>query len=139
MRRLRLALVTLLAVFGLFSFVPAAAESCAGGNPNADAGAFSIFPRWYQYLELDENCNIEDFRAGDVGLVGIAILEILLRLAGLVAFIYIIIAGFKYVLSRGNSSEAAKARQTVIDAAIGLAIAIIAAALVGFIGRTLAR
>ena len=118
---------------------PVVRAACDGGNANADSGAFEIFPRWYKYLDLDENCNVTEFNPGDVGLVGIAVLEILLRVAGMVAFFYTVWAGFKYVMSRGNPSEAAKARQTLIDAIIGIAIASVASALVSFLGRTLAR
>lgn len=116
-----------------------AAPLAYAADCDASAGPFEIFPRWYKYLTLDGQCNVADFQPGDVGLIAIAIIEILLRVAGFVAFIFVTYAGFKYLLSRGNSSEAAKARQTLIDAIIGIIIATSASVLVSFLGRTLSR
>lgn len=130
----------LLAVFAsclmLFNviLIPAASASC-----NANAGAFEVFPRWYKYLELDANCNVTNFGVDDIPKIGIAIIEILLRVAGFIAFVFTVMAGFKFVLSRGNPNEAAKARQTLIDAIIGIAIASVASVFVAFLGRTLSR
>ena len=122
------------------TFLHLAAAPIAFAAPcDASAGPFEIFPRWYKYLTLDGECNVTDFQPGDVGLIAIAIIEILLRVAGFVAFIFVTYAGFKYVLSRGNPSEAAKARQTLIDAIIGIIIATSASVLVSFLGRTLSR
>lgn len=99
---------------------------------------FLSFPTWYKYLELDANCEIAKFSIpGDIWRVAIAIVEILLRIAGMVAFVYAVFAGFKFVMSRGNPGEAAKARQTIIDACIGLVIASLATVLVAFLGNTL--
>lgn len=103
-------------------------------------GLISSFPTWYKYLELDGNCEVQDFEVpGDIWKIALAVVEMLLRIAGMVATGYVVYAGFKYVMSRGNPQEAAKARQTIIDAVIGIAIASIATVLVSFIGRTLTR
>jgi hypothetical protein len=107
---------------------------------NKSSGFFRAFPTWYEYLgdKLDDNCNITNFELADSWLVALALLDILLRLAGLIAFGYIVYMGFKFVLARGNPSEMATARQGIVDAVIGLAIAGSAAGIVSFIARSLA-
>lgn len=129
---------SLLAFVTLSAFVPTvvyAANDCPDAK---DRNAFELIPTWYKYLDLDSDCEVSDFQfPGDIWKIGIAGIEIILRIAGLVAFGMITFAGFKFVLSRGNPTEASKARQTIIDAAIGIAITSIATVLVGFLGRTL--
>jgi cbb3-type cytochrome oxidase subunit 3 len=114
----------------------------AGDNCAPDGIGGFAFPTWHKYLETSAPpaCEIESFEIpGDVWKVGLAVVEMVLRIAGLVAMIFVIYAGFKYVLSRGNPSEAAKARQTIIDAVIGIGIASIATVLVGFLGSRLTQ
>ena len=134
------ALLTVSLCFNMAILAPAYAS--AAGHCDKQASAFDLIPRWYKYLDnkLDSRCNFtEDFKIGDIWKIGLAVVEMLLRLAGIVAFGYTVFGGFKFVLSRGNPQEAAKARQTIIDAIIGMAIAMIATILVAFIGRTLSK
>lgn len=53
--------------------------------------------------------------------------------AGILAFIYLIYGGFKYVTSAGNAEKAASGRQTIIYALIGIIIVVVAQRLVLFI------
>jgi Type IV secretion system pilin len=130
-------LAALVVLSTLAMTMPAQAKSC---TPGASAAFFQPIPTWYHYLELDENCEVKKFDIpGDINKVAIAVIEILLRVSGIIAFGYVVFGGFKYVLSRGNSSETAKARQTIIDAVIGIAITSIATVLVGFLGRALSQ
>jgi hypothetical protein len=62
----------------------------------------------------------------------------LLRVAGLAAIFFIIYAGIQYVTSQGNPDAAAKAKDTIINALIGLAVAVVAVGIVSFIGSKLA-
>lgn len=133
-------LLTISLCFNMAILVPAYAS--AAGRCEKPASAFDLIPRWYKYLDskLDASCNFtEDFKIGDIWKIGLAVVEMLLRLAGIIAFGYTVFGGFKFVLSRGNPQEAAKARQTIIDAIIGMAIAMLATLLVAFVGRTLSR
>lgn len=99
---------------------------------------FFGFPAWYKYIRLDNSCSVVDFRVpGDLVLVGLALVEILLRIAGLAAVFYVIFAGIQYALSQGNPEEAARAQSALINALIGLAVAVIAIAFVVFLGRRL--
>lgn len=70
-------------------------------------------------------------------LIGLAILDDLIRIAGLVAVGYVIYGGIQYVTSQGSPDATSKAQQTIINALIGVAVAILAASIVGFIGSKL--
>lgn len=136
-------------------------------TPTADGGSgcstsFLGLPTWYRYLQLNSACDVvgptsevatgqdddpnttmnesvkEQFdweRAS--GYIAIAIVEILLRLASLVAVGFVIYGGFRYITSQGEPENAKSARQTIINALIGLVIAIAAASIVAFIGNRL--
>ena len=65
------------------------------------------------------------------------IMTVIFALIGGVALIIIIISGFKFILSEGNPDKVAKARNTILYAAIGLAICVSAGAIVNFIAGRL--
>jgi type IV secretory pathway VirB2 component (pilin) len=109
----------------------AAASSCSH--------SFFFFPDWWEYLNpqpVPPVCSINMTFPGDLWLIGLAILDILLRLAGFIAVISIIIAGFELIRSEGNSEKATNARQRLVNSLVGLAIAAGATALVTFVGNT---
>jgi len=103
------------------------------------AGFFG-FPHWYEYLNVGVQngvCSVTKFDfPADLTLVALAIAEILLRLAGLVAVGFIIYGGIKYVISQGEPDGVQQAQNTVINACIGLVIAIFSTAIVAFVGHT---
>ena len=70
-------------------------------------------------------------------LVVLSIIDDLLRVAALVAIAFIIVGAFRYITSQGNPDDASKAQSTVVDALIGLVIAIIAVGVVSYIGNTI--
>jgi hypothetical protein len=113
-----------------------------GASAAADCSSnfFGLRP-WYHYLQLDEQCNIVKFKFfppnSDVPLVLLAIIDDLLRIAGMVAVIFVVFGAIKFITSDGNSDKATQARDTVINALIGLAVALIAIAFVAFLGRRL--
>ena len=55
------------------------------------------------------------------------------RLIALVAVIYLIIAGFNYIISKGEGEKAEQAQKAIIYALIGLLIAFLAPFLVDYI------
>ncbi len=61
------------------------------------------------------------------------VINILLFLIGLVAVLMIVIAGFRFVTSNGDSNIISSARNTILYAIIGIIIAIMAYAIVNFI------
>ena len=99
---------------------------------------------WYQYLTLKTNCDINGFtlfphgaQKSDVLLILAAIIDDLLRIAGLVALTFVIIGAINFMTSEGNSENAARARSTIINALAGLALSVSAALIVNFLGTTL--
>lgn len=112
---------------------------------NACKNNFLGLPPWYKYLEVKKNevidgknvdiaCVPQLHGINDLWLIGLAVIEILTRLAVLIAIAYVIYAGIKYSESRGNTDKAASAKNTLIDAITGLLIALTATAIVAFIG-----
>lgn len=61
------------------------------------------------------------------------VVSTLSKLIGIVAIIMIILAGFKYIKSGGDSNNISSAKSTLIYALVGLAIAAMAQALVYFV------
>ena len=112
-------------------------ELCTGNGPT-----FLGFPTWYKYLlksdsfnEATQTCNLTPKFPDDIGKIALAIVEILLRVGGLLAVFFVVYGGFKYITSQGEPEKTKNARQTIINAVIGLMISIIATTAVAFIGR----
>jgi hypothetical protein len=65
------------------------------------------------------------------------ILDIIYAVVGALALLFITIAGFKYITSYGDPQETGKAKNTIIYAAVGLAVALSAAAITNFVAGKL--
>ena len=65
--------------------------------------------------------------------IAIKVAKLIALAAGIAAVIIIIIAGIQYSLSTGDSAKISRAKDTIIYAAIGLAIAIFAQAIIVFV------
>ena len=61
------------------------------------------------------------------------IINILLYVAGIIAVVIVVIAGFRFVTSNGDAAQVSKAKNTIIYALVGLVVAIMAYAIVNFI------
>jgi hypothetical protein len=104
---------------------------------------FFLFDPWWKYLgsktdalgNCVPNANLIA-HPSNIWLIGLAILDMLLRLAGFVAVISIIIAGLELIRSEGSPEKATNARQRLVNSLVGLAIAAGATALVAFIGAS---
>jgi hypothetical protein len=133
MKTILLSLTSLAIIFMSFGGVALAADSECRGD-----GALQ-FPTWYQYLPKNADCSInaDGLGATAVVLVLMGIFDILLFVAGFAAVIYVIWGGFKLLTSTGESQKIAAARTTIINALVGMGIAIIASQLVGFIAGRL--
>lgn len=99
---------------------------------------FFFFPSWWKYLKGQKDpigiCAPHVNFPGDFWLIGLAVLDMLLRLAGFVAVLSIILAGAQLVTAEGNPEKATNARNRLINSLIGLAIAVSAIAFVAFVG-----
>lgn len=106
---------------------------------------------WYQYLtvtkdQVTNDCRITNFDQttqvlgghSPFLLIGLAIVDDLIRIAALVAVGFVIYGGIQYVTSQGSPDATTKARETIINALVGLVLAILAASIVAFIGSKLA-
>ena len=60
-------------------------------------------------------------------------LNIVYFIIGMVAVIIIVIAGFQYITSNGDSGKAQKALHTILDCAIGIAVVLFAFAITNFV------
>lgn len=108
---------------------------------------FGLEP-WYEYLTVkpvqDQNgentyCEVQSFtplgKNSSVLLIALAIVDDLLRIAGIIAVVFIIVGGFKFITSQGSPDGTTQGRTTIINALIGLVIALVAISLVSFIGH----
>lgn len=106
-----------------------------------DINFFGLLP-WYHYLtvqpDVNRVCQVTNFTFlgpnSSILLVLLAVVDDMLRIAGLLAVLFVIYAGVKFILSQGDPAEAAKARGTAINALIGLAIAIVSISFVAYLG-----
>jgi Type IV secretion system pilin len=110
---------------------------------------FGLLP-WDYYLpssDLDATtCSIRHFhflggggQPADLPLILIAVVDDLLRIAGLVAIAFVIVGAIRYTTSQGNPDDTAKAQSTIINALIGVAVATVAVGIVSFLGSSLGK
>jgi len=105
---------------------------------------FGLAP-WYQYLQMADDgtghCTPQNFQVlgthSSFLLIGMAIIDDLIRVAALVAFFFIITGGFTYMTSQGAPDATSRAKSTIVNALVGLVIAILATVIVNFIGNSL--
>lgn len=80
---------------------------------------------------LGGDCANQDTGSGVTRFV-VSLVRIMSLILGIIAIIFIIIAGFKYVVSGGNEQKVSEAKRTLIYAMIGLGVAALAQILVNF-------
>lgn len=61
------------------------------------------------------------------------VLQVVFGVAGGIALIVIVRAGFKYVISQGEPQEIEKAKNSILYAVAGLAVSIVAYSIVAFV------
>lgn len=119
----------------IFSFFAAASSS-----PCPEKSILG-FPAWYHYLgsQMDASGKCTPVISGlnDIWLIVAAIIEILLRVAAIAAVIFVIWGGVEYMTSQGSPEGTSHARGTIINALIGLAIAVLSAAIISFIAGSI--
>lgn len=113
------------------------------GN-SCSSSFFGLRPWWYYLPNGDfDGCNVRSFHFisasgnDDIPLVLLAVVDDLLRIAGIVAVAFVLIGAFKYVASQGDPEATGRAQGTVINALVGMAVAITAAVFVNFLGQRL--
>jgi hypothetical protein len=112
--------------------------------PEQCNNTFFGIPPWYKYLDLNAECEVVNFNllggGGNSGilLIALAIVDMLLRIASIVALVYVLWGGFTFITSQAEPDKLAQARHTIINALIGLGIALLATSIVVFVGNRLA-
>ncbi|HEY5267761.1 MAG TPA: pilin [Candidatus Saccharimonadales bacterium] len=117
------------------------ADACNSGQ------TFFGLPVWYKYIKVTnvtvngvKSCNFSNFvfwPPDNLLLILLAIFDMLLIIGGIVAVIFVIYGGIQFIVSQGEPENIKHARGTIINALIGLAITIVAATLVNFLGNSL--
>lgn len=141
MRRILLLLVLHISLAFTFLAPAPLASAATAENCSDSSGSFLGFPTWYKYLDYqfaDGECRVEFDVSKDVPKILLAVFEILLRVAGIAAVVFVIVGGFQYILTQGEPDKAKAARGTILNALIGLVIAMSAALMVSFLARTIA-
>jgi hypothetical protein len=106
---------------------------------------FFGLPTWYEFLpgQTDGltgkclptfNTNGGSIQINDLWAIALAVVDILLRIGAIVAVVFVIYGGFLYMTSQGESDRTSAAKNTILNAIIGLVIIIIAIVVVSFIG-----
>ena len=138
MKFFSLIFISLIVGLGIFisssSNVVLAAEECGD-----ERGTFFGIPTWDRGLENCDTVGIEEGSTNNVAIIINNIIAILISVAGLIAIIFVIVGGFNFVLSSGNPEKANSARSTLINALIGLVIAIMARVVIEIIYNRLTK
>lgn len=124
-------LVFTLAIFGIsLSSVPAFA-ACSESNPSACAT--NICSCQCVSDEVKQASGCPGMTGQDISGAITVILNGIIAILGLVAVIFIIYGGVQYMTSAGDAAKLKKAKDTILYAAIGLIISVLAAAIVNFV------
>ncbi len=142
MRKFVLGMLVMVSIFSAgIVFMPriasaATAEECTGNT------SVPILPKWYKYIShyydgATSSCVVDAEFPGSIPAILLAIFEILLRISGILAVIFIIYGGFQYLTSTGEPDKAKAARTTIINALVGMMIAMFATVIVNLVGRNI--
>ena len=115
----------------------ALAADCSGSN------IILTFPAWYRGLseaEANGGCAIKSPDAVGglepfIWKIVLNVVDMLLQIAGYIAVGFIIYGGFLYMTSGGSADRAVQAKKSILNAIIGLVIAIGSVAIVNLISN----
>jgi hypothetical protein len=137
MKKVKLAVAAI--IFGIIAPVFYSSASPDFGVPSLQSGtAFAATLKSDACSGLDQldSSNGCGSKGSDVTDVIRAVVGILSYIVGAVAIIMVIVSGFKYITSNGDSNRIASARSTLVYALVGLAVAALAQFLVHFVLHT---
>ena len=113
----------------------------ATSSADCKSGKILTFVPWYNGL-LNSDCSIKS--PSDVGslqkfiwIIILNIVEDIFQAVGYVAAGFVMFGGFLFMTSTGNPDQASRGRKTLINAVIGLVVAISAGVIVNYIGKAL--
>lgn len=90
------------------------------------------FPAWYRGL-TDSSCQVQINELNDFVTIPLNIIEIFIQAVAYAATGFIIWGGFKYMKSQGEPNKISEAKAAILQAVIGLVIALTSVAIVRFI------
>lgn len=71
--------------------------------------------------------------------ITLRVIQILLAIAGLIAVLFLIIGGLRYITAHGNEEQAEAAKKTITHAIIGVVIVILAFVIIRVIANALIK
>ena len=120
-KSLKMAILAVVAVLGVGLFaVPALAQNC---DPTAGL---------VDGVNCAKTTEQPNSIFGDGGIFN-TIINILLFLIGAISVIMIVFAGFQYATSGGDAGKVTTAKNTILYAVIGIVVALLAYAIIGFV------
>ncbi len=128
------------AAFTVFMFATETTAAQSAEYCTRESGKFLDFPTWYKYLNPTfdgTECKLDVSIPESIPNIVLAIFEILIRIAGMLAVIFVVVGGFQYLTSTGEPEKAKNARTTIINALVGMMIAMFATVIVNLIGRNI--
>jgi hypothetical protein len=107
-----------------FGPMSASAQRWGGNRNNGSAGTVDCGTG---FVKTDTGLCLPEGTNTDLSVVELVtrIINFLLAVAAIVAIFFIIIGGFRYIISAGNPDQAKAGKQTLFNAVIGLAIIIL--------------
>lgn len=117
----------LIALVGLGS-VSSAAPVPGGGSPTS-SGSSAVC----EAIGSGADCNANPQGSADVNGIIETVINVLTTIVGVTAVIMIIVSGFKYVTSGGDSQKLTNAKNTIIYSLIGLLIVALAQVFVRYV------
>jgi hypothetical protein len=130
-----------LMIFVSANGVSPAMVNAQSGPCSGSSSSFLGFPTWYKYLNphrTANGCELTFSFPNDIAAIGFAVFEIVLRIAGIVAVVFVMYGGFLYLTSTGEPDRAKNGRTTLVNALTGLMIAMLATAIVNLVARNIA-
>lgn len=126
---------------------PAASARAASTTHCTNSVTFLGIPTWYEYLTVTERsdgngCGIDNTNVDPkkvILLIALAIVDILTRVAAIAAVIFVVYGGVLFVISQGEPGKIVSARKTIVNALIGLVIALLASQIVGFFAKVITK
>lgn len=104
-------------------------------NPSCE-NRILLLPPWYRGLTEGQDCTVVG-PGNDIGgyitKIALNIIEMIIIIVGYIAAYFIIAGGFRFLTAGGDPSVVEKARKSILNAVIGLAIALSAVTLTNFI------
>jgi hypothetical protein len=139
MQKIKHLLLSLVAVvslsLGVATVAPQAAFAASTNTATGCVGGSILtFPCWYRGIPLDAQNVPQVTKITDIWKIVLNVIEMFMQLIGYFAAGYILWGGFKYMKSQGNPQNIASAKTTILNSAVGLALALGSVAIVRYVG-----